>query len=281
MCCRYFVHSIFAMQKLRAAQAYPLTFSKSQSPCRGVLSCLILSLLSCKTHFTSLMQRPIANIIFVLLHRQPKASELASVEIEFDRNGDVSTRISIICFVVYDEAGSCKNVAHGAAHEARGDAPPKLAKQFLDLSPETGGLVVQGGQISPVSRDLPLQRSEALPQLLRFLVQISDAGLRPDLGDDLRLVERSERLEAEIFVARRRRGARRVVGEGRGRVVRDAQVDPRRLGGSSRTASGPLLGTSGIRSATVDLVLLERGERGEEGGAGPREEDGGSGVRIH
>jgi hypothetical protein len=32
------------------------------------------------------MQRPIANIIFVLLHRQPKASELDSVEIEFDRN---------------------------------------------------------------------------------------------------------------------------------------------------------------------------------------------------
>jgi len=31
-------------------------------------------------------QRTIANILFVLLHRHPKASELASVEVEFDRN---------------------------------------------------------------------------------------------------------------------------------------------------------------------------------------------------
>ena len=57
-------------------------------------SCLMLPLLSCKTHFTSPMQLPIADIIFVLLHRHPKASELASVGIVFDRNGDVSTHIS-------------------------------------------------------------------------------------------------------------------------------------------------------------------------------------------
>ena len=130
-------------------------------------------------------------------------------------------------------------MAHGAAHKARGDAPPKLAKHFLDLSPETGGLVVQGGHIFPISRDVPLQCRESRPKHFRFLIQIPGSGLCSDLGDDLRLVERSEDLEADLFLDCRRQrrwqfgGACRVVGQGCGRIVRDAQVDPQRLGSSS------------------------------------------------